>query len=1000
MLIPSTLATGAAVLMCALSPALGASAVKGAELDVDLTNASGTPVLSLVGSVSNATGRGYATSAPLHGAGAMHMMRGENFVLRRRADGTINAYGGLGSRLTIHVTPSARYAEATGTIARRTRGRSAFAVTGAGVSASSPYRPAKGDYIVVVGKTSGAMRAALSRRYRLRTYNATSYSRGALLRNPALYRRVAGVLIGPDVSAKTMIGMDLPRALYNSGRFVAASGNPRALDRVMNTVAYAHLGRRATIIRHATPALGASVHQHNQIRVPTFARVLGGAAKRQQGATMGKGTQRAFAKASALALSHQLARAEALTDAAAKRSSKARQMQSSSSTQPPTVSANVDGLAYYTVGIEQMITAQISVPGALGFLQCGMNPAIDKSTLGYEAYVFQWGTGCANTTQTQTVQIDLNPIYTVSLMQSDDQVSNQTVTETNYVQVSSTTDESGALASGTYNTETQSVQPDESLGPIGHCASSKCTTSSEVNGDAAQGMVHEAGLVLAQAIHQIYPTCSSSGCTSTTNPTRPGSVEIQYNAGASSPAQRVTQVNGSTSSSTSWDDSTNATTGWNVGGNIGAFGSTPTAGVSGGYSSSTTTSTSHGGSVSSSVSYTLANWTTSPYQSTPTTNGSPLVQYSTYSSMIPGAAGTSAPAATAVAYPTLGTGNNAGMVSTPTQFGGQNGPGPICQPSSPAPTASAMGNSWMSPSTIATWGYDSSKSCAFDASLTPLGTWQSPFGYGSQMNVNGYNGGSVTSFNVWGTGGSGGANGLAVGSISPNVVDNLQLVDQASMCKETGNGGCNWQGAAAEWTQLQIQNQQDVQVATNSGVGTTQNATDGTGIGTGITTYYNSEGQVDSQASSGGYQTTGLDLCAPPVLTQQLWDDGCMNDPSLNSENPPANSLGTMPVLSGTYNGTAVTTSPGQSTTPQMTFVSPGSPISCSQGAWSGSPTGYTYKWQQWNPTFSSWQTIGGATSANFITPGAPGAVIMCTVTATNQWGQAAANSYSVETSS
>ena len=121
MLIPSTLATGAAVLMCALSPVLGASAVKGAELDVDLTNASGTPVLSLVGSVSNATGRGYATSAPLHGAGAMHMMRGENFVLRRRADGTINAYGGLGSRLTIHVTPSARYAEATGTIARRTR---------------------------------------------------------------------------------------------------------------------------------------------------------------------------------------------------------------------------------------------------------------------------------------------------------------------------------------------------------------------------------------------------------------------------------------------------------------------------------------------------------------------------------------------------------------------------------------------------------------------------------------------------------------------------------------------------------------------------------------------------------------------------------------------------------------------------------------------------------------------------------------------------------------
>ena len=60
---------------------------------------------------------------------------------------------------------------------------------------------------------------------------------------------VAGVLVGQDVGSRQMAGLDILRTFYNSGRWVATSGNPKALDQQMYVAAHAHLGRAGVAIR-------------------------------------------------------------------------------------------------------------------------------------------------------------------------------------------------------------------------------------------------------------------------------------------------------------------------------------------------------------------------------------------------------------------------------------------------------------------------------------------------------------------------------------------------------------------------------------------------------------------------------------------------------------------------------------------------------------------------------------------------------------------------------
>jgi hypothetical protein len=71
-----------------------------------------------------------------------------------------------------------------------------------------------------------------------------------------------------------------------------------------------------------------------------------------------------------------------------------------------------------------------------------------------------------------------------------------------------------------------------------------------------------------------------------------------------------------------------------------------------------------------------------------------------------------------------------------------------------------------------------------------------------------------------------------------------------------------------------------------------------------------------------------------------------------------------------------------------------GQTLASSTGTWSGSPTGYTYQWQDCNSSGGSCSNISGATSSSYtLTASDVGATVMAAVTATNAGGSASASS-------
>ena len=630
-------------------PALAsATAVQAGEVHADLKSASGERVASLTGSV-NAKGTGFGTIAPLSGAGAHGLKRVEPVKLYAFKDGTIRVSGQRGTYITLsdrtHDT-----LDGSGTINVADRKLRTVRVSAAGSWESSPFHPKKGMDILVIGKTGGAIRAALGKRYHLVNYNDTVHSRDALIANPERYKHVAGMLVGKGVSASQLRTMDLARSMYNEGRFVATTAKPKVFDRFLYHLTHAHVGNQGVILRREAPALGAMVHSYPQIRQPilTHSR-LGKARAKSEAETFPLAERKNAAKKGIAHMTAALAKSEVIAPKV--KGKKKTEMTTSSSTDPATVTAGTTDAAYYTVPIDQYVTVAITLYSPV--------------------------TGLENK---QTVGVTYNPIYTVSLAQSTSEVTQQAVSETNAVQFDALANTSDSLANGTYNFTTGIVTPSE---------------SSENT---------EGGWGLAMAYHSVVMQCVS--CVGTSG----GTITPTFESGASAPTQQVTQVSGgsstgtstSSSASSSWSASNSTTSSWDVSATVGMFGPIPTGSVTTSGGQSYTTSSSTGGgtsqgtgtSVNSSINYTLSNWTTTPNQ------GATQAQYTTYSTTLTGASGTASAAAYSLPFPSTLTSNTGGFISTPSTYLG-DGPGPTCS------TLVSSGSDSCSPTTMSPQPYGS-----------------------------------------------------------------------------------------------------------------------------------------------------------------------------------------------------------------------------------------------------------------------------------------------------
>ena len=1040
--LPLRAATGvlAAALALSVGTAMGGAPVVTGEVHVDLKSESGARVASLTGSIGPA-GTGWGNIAPLSGAPSIGLKRAEPVRFTAHSNSTITVGGQRGTLLTLTDRTQGRRISGFGKIAVAEKGGLTVHVNATGGWEPRPFHPRKGQTILVVGKARGVIRDALARRYTLVAYSPSVHSRDALMAAPDRYANVAGLLIGADVGKSRLEALDLARAFHNEGRLVATTGRNGVLDRHLYHLTHAHLGERGAITYRDAPPLGSRVHAYRQIREPIIVHAKTGAARAKDEKDLFTPEMRARAvKAAQAHLVKALAGAERIRSSSAAVRPKGRnEMQNSDGPAPAQVTAPTGANpAYYQVAIDQNFQVQISAPSILPALtyvpvaapapvatgvtisdcsstddtspacpwiaspsvydhnNCGFLTAIwmipvemycvpivsgaalpagvsgdayqPFSTQQCSPVIFMPPTcsstetfklaSAAQTVLSQQAGITYNSIYTVSLTSLSNQAQErQAVTETSSVTFDAALpgpDGSMPLGAGTYGTTNNLVSP---VNPF-------------TSGFRAGW--REAAWGLAMQHHQIAMACPS--CTDSGNPGAPATVVM--NQQKSAPTQTVSQVsvNGSTgvststgtSNTTSWDQSNTHSSSWNVSGSVGFFGPVPTINVGGGYGQSDSSTTSNGGSstsssgtgtsMSTSVGATESNWTTTPVQ------GTNSAQYTTYSTAVSGASGASASAASGIPYPSAPpfTSNTGGFIQPEAGYGGP-GPGPTC---TAGPQCGA--------------------------------TQLNPQPWGGGENIIGFQQGSVSFFNV-----NTPSTQLAVGSVNPQVMDTFYLYDQADSCQQFVGvsdaqlAACLSDGTGAtpvgQYIELQVLGASTVKIAQSPGASGASDVASagGAGIGTGITTYYDASGNVArSGASNSVWKTTGLDLCAPPVLTPALWTAGCDADP--NFSGPPASYSGAPPTVT-----TNSTSNPIQTGASGQPFVqAPAPALICSPGKWSGSPT-FTYQWQVWNASYGIWKNIQGATSTTFTPPatapaGSPstGPVYTCNVTASNGIGK------------
>jgi hypothetical protein len=937
----------AALALTLAAPALASA--RTAAFDLDLRTADGVRVASLAGSV-NARGIGYAQLVPLSGAPRIGMVRDETAMATRQADGSLLIRGGLGTRLVVRADVARGTAEASGRLALDLRAARTVDVTGTGIATDRPYTPRKGDIVIAVGYPKGPIRIAMARRYRIVRYTAKQWSRTALLANPQRIRSVAGVLVGPSVGVERLRHLDIVRALYNAGRWTAVSGSPAAFDRHMYLLAHAHVGSGGVILRHPGGRPGQASRTFLQIREPRVARIRVGSARRGRDtlpkteikAAVNRGidhlTEALAARENPTGIPARAARSDG--DAATRQS---QTCPTPTPTMPATVCATGPDPAVYSVPIDQMFQVILTTPNAL------------------TAYGLQWTCGstnsylvaiagpCPGSTLTQAMSIEFTPVYAVTLVPGGGSTTpQQIVTETSNAEFNAVAAIGDSPAQGVYNTALDVVTP-TTWGAATYTTS--CGDSITLCSYPAAQTIQESGLQLAMAYHSVVTDCP--GCYGTGG-TDVG-VQMVQNVQNSAPIQDQAQLSGSVTTGTNWQTSVATSSSFDVSANLGFFGGEDMGGIGGGYSSSTTTTNSQGGSVQASVGTTYSNWETNPVYGEGPTSSSAQATYTTFSNTIPNASGTAASAASSLQYPAGINGANAGYIPTPSQYGG-NGSAPNC--------AGNLSTCNAGP-TIAAWG--------------------------SGENVANFVQGAVAAFTV----DVNAPNQVAIGSVSPWVSDSFYLVDQWNMSDVAS--GSVWAGTTNSsfsgfgpglqaFTQLQVLGQDQIAAATTVGPPSTlsnPNPPQGASIGAGVTTYYNAQGQVIDESSTATYTTVGLDLCAPPVLTAEMWTAGCDQDPSYTGPNSqPATVAGANPSITlgsllPTGQAPAVQTVNGE---PRQ-IAQLGATLYCNPGTWSGDPA-FSYAWTVFTNT-KVWAPVPGGPSTNAFKPTAPG-TYLCEVTATN----------------
>ena len=1000
--------------------------------------AEGRTLASIAGSVG-ASGRGTAMLAPSGYASRAGYARGEEALLIRRRDGSILVLGGLGTKLTLAV--SGRSFSATGFVATKIRARRTIPVEAQGLVLNRRARPARGQSVLVFGSPKGPIFDALRKRYRLVKFDTSRHSRAALLANPDAYGRVAGIVTDSSLRASDTDTVSELRALFNSGRWVAASPRAATLSKVMYPVVYAHFrGTQGALVRSADTGNGTRARKHLVVLEPRVHWVRTKYA--QQVLKRGTPPPNAMKSVRASAtpgLARSVARGELLGVRATKKSSKNELQQSTGvstgagtgSCNGTTTSGTAPAPAVYEICVNVLNSVVTSVPTLLnpwGFSgtsgSCLPNLGPDSWCSTPSSYCNTSGGGwtqgsgwnCGSDYGTLFWGVNMGACSSCGWMVLLDPGYPQTITQTSTVQFERVYSVSLA-ATGTGGFQQWVTETDGSV--VGAVASAGSSQVQAVTGSTMPQVAPKMN----------YPTAYYCGI---------GSGNSCAGATTSTLTSQQPWTN-----TWSWEPTGNS--GWGppvnpqeAGFALGAalhlasFSYQPQAGQS---ASPTVTSSTIGttpqssdvtqnesGSQSGSSSYytnttNTAGWSISgnvdasceavDCEATGEASASISGGYSNVTTTSSGSSSTSS-------YSTSGTQTVTNWATSPYL-----GPAACSVPtaSSGATTTQGPCSAWLLNSVWALENWtnyvptlqfsgDPSLGSTYPVTCTGYGTTcfnngsvTAQTGWGAGQNVNGLGMGSVATYQLAGSSSTSAAGGF-VGTLTPNDEDTMYLVNQASPGPASTSITMNGQPGPVI---SPAGNQQAAVVAVklaNMGASSAMtcfgSCAQGGSSTTGPPPTLQSAFTVTGLLAPAGNQLamSDLDLCAPPVVTAALWQKGCDSDPAYNSI--PPQTWAPIPLCTNSScaaGGTPLnpaTAPPSGSTTSYPPYdLTIGNSVVCGPGSWSGEAPVYTYEWLKWTTSSgqNAWEPVTSGVSTgspNTFTPpqGSAGGIYLCQVTA------------------